>query len=189
MYFYRTTCYGGCRNGAEGAGGGGLKSADCRPANWRPAAARGSPTSMPRMVVGDPEPTPQRQKLPLPMRQSPGAKWVRESGGWEKRKTNKWSLCRRVTGGESEDKWIRRKQKGRKRGNRPDPERPASLNYPCPCHSATPPLRYSATADRAVMLELATLAPSQAGTYGEFRTLLPLIIYNAAATTATVVTA
>ena len=25
-------CYRGCRNGAEGAGGGGLKSADCRPA-------------------------------------------------------------------------------------------------------------------------------------------------------------
>ena len=26
-----------------------------------------------RVVVGGPEPTPQRQKLPLPMRQSPGA--------------------------------------------------------------------------------------------------------------------
>ena len=37
---------------------GSLKLADCRPPNWRPAAARGSPTSMPRMLVGDPEPTP-----------------------------------------------------------------------------------------------------------------------------------
>ena len=35
---------------------------------------RGSPTSMLRMVVGDPEPTPQRRKLLLPMRQSPRAK-------------------------------------------------------------------------------------------------------------------
>ena len=34
-----------------------------------------------KMLVGDPEPTPQRQKLPLPMRQSPGAKWVRDLGG------------------------------------------------------------------------------------------------------------
>ena len=42
------------------------------------------PTSMLRMVVGDPEPTPQRQKLSLPTRQGPGAKWVRNSGGWEK---------------------------------------------------------------------------------------------------------
>ena len=54
-------------------GVGGLKSADCRPANWGPAAARGSPvrgspSSMPRMVVGDPEPTPQLQKLPNTMR-------------------------------------------------------------------------------------------------------------------------
>ena len=29
-------CYGGGQNGAEGADGGGSKSADCRPANWRP---------------------------------------------------------------------------------------------------------------------------------------------------------
>ena len=29
----------GCRNGAEGVGGGSLKSADYRPPNWRPAAA------------------------------------------------------------------------------------------------------------------------------------------------------
>ena len=29
----------GCRSGAEGAGGGSLKSADCRPPTWRPAAA------------------------------------------------------------------------------------------------------------------------------------------------------
>lgn len=27
-----------------------------------------------KMLVGDPEPTPQRQKLPLPMRQGPGVK-------------------------------------------------------------------------------------------------------------------
>ena len=59
---------GGCRN-AEGAGEGSLKSAGCRPANWRPAAARGlpvrgSPNSMPWMVDGDPEPTPQYQNLP-----------------------------------------------------------------------------------------------------------------------------
>ena len=41
-------------------------------ANWKLAAAsespvRGSPTSMPRMGVGDSEPTPQRQKLPNTM--------------------------------------------------------------------------------------------------------------------------
>lgn len=41
MYFYRTTCYRGCWNGAKGARGGSLKSAVCRPANWRPAVARG----------------------------------------------------------------------------------------------------------------------------------------------------
>lgn len=32
------------------------------------------------MLVEDPEPTAQRQKLPLPMRQSPGESWVRVSG-------------------------------------------------------------------------------------------------------------
>ena len=52
---------GGCRN-AEGAGGS-LKSAGCRPANWKPAAARGSPNGIPWMVFGDPEPTPQCQNL------------------------------------------------------------------------------------------------------------------------------
>ena len=69
IYFYQNTCYGGA----------GLKSADCRPANWRPTTtggspAKGSPTSMPRVVVSEPEPTPQCQKLPLSMRKSPGAK-------------------------------------------------------------------------------------------------------------------
>ena len=65
-------CYGGCRNGAECAGGGGLKSAtadhllgDRRSAAARGSPVRGSPTSMPRMLVGDPEPTPQCQKLDL----------------------------------------------------------------------------------------------------------------------------
>ena len=58
---------------------GDLKLVDCRLANWRAIAARGSPvrklpTSILRIVVGDPEPTPQYQKLPLSMRQSPGAK-------------------------------------------------------------------------------------------------------------------
>ena len=119
MYFYRATCYGGCRNGAEGAGGGGLKSADCRAANWRPAAARGSPvrgspTSMLRMVVGDPEPTPQRPKPPLRMRQSPGAKRVRDSGGWEKQTSD-----RSRTGGESEEKWMRRKAEGKEKRESP----------------------------------------------------------------------
>ena len=32
-----------------------------------------------KMLVGDPEPTPQRQKLPLPI--------VRDSSGWENKKT------------------------------------------------------------------------------------------------------
>ena len=89
-------CYGGCRNDAEGARGGGLKSADCRPANWRPVIARGSPvrgllTSMPQIVVGDPEPTPQRQKLPLPMQQSPGARLVRDSDDQEMDKGKDWA--------------------------------------------------------------------------------------------------
>ena len=58
MDLYRTACSGCCRSGAEGAGGGGLKSADCRPTNRRLAAARGSPvsglpTSMPQMVAVD----------------------------------------------------------------------------------------------------------------------------------------
>ena len=68
---YQYTCYGGYQNGAKSAGGSGLKLADCRPTNWRPATARGLPTSMPQMVIGDPEPTPQRQKLPLSMWQVP----------------------------------------------------------------------------------------------------------------------
>ena len=66
-------------------------------------------------------------------------------------------------------------QKGSKIGKRPDPEKPAPLNYLC--HSATPPLRHSATLPLchsatlprlvlAVMIVSvpATLAPSQAGT-------------------------
>ena len=57
-------------------GVGGLESANCTGDQPQQGDRQlgGSPTSMPRMVVGDPEPTPQRQKLPLPMRQSPGAK-------------------------------------------------------------------------------------------------------------------
>lgn len=78
---------GGCRDGAEGAGGGSLKSADRRPANWKFAGARGSPTSMPGMVVCDPEPTRQRQKLPLAStyvtdsrsKLSHGLGWVRKT--------------------------------------------------------------------------------------------------------------
>ena len=67
-------------------------------------------------------------------------------------------------------KWMR-KQKGRKSGNRPDPEDPALLNYLLATlplrHSVTLPLchRYSATSATVVLvviLELARLAPSQA---------------------------
>lgn len=37
------------------------------------------------MLAGDPEPTPQRQKLSLPMRQSPEAKIVRDPDGLGKK--------------------------------------------------------------------------------------------------------
>lgn len=47
-----------------------------------------TPPSMTRMVVSDPEPPPQCQSLPLPTRQSPGAKRVRDMSGWEKESDN-----------------------------------------------------------------------------------------------------
>ena len=60
---------------------GGLNSADCRLADWRVETRRskrvaslGVANQHTGMVVSDPEPTPQRQKLLLSMRQSPGAK-------------------------------------------------------------------------------------------------------------------
>ena len=71
-------CYRGFRNGAEGAEGGSLKSADY---NWRSRPQRGlsvggvASQHAPMLVV-DPEPTTQRQKLATPMRQRPGAKTV-----------------------------------------------------------------------------------------------------------------
>lgn len=56
---------------------------EVKPADWRPPGAgrlpiRGSPTSMPPRVLGDPQPTPQRQNL------LPGGKWVKDLGEWEK---------------------------------------------------------------------------------------------------------
>lgn len=63
------------------------------------------------MVVGDPEPTIQRQKLSLPMHQSPGAKEARDPGGWGE--TNKRPLCGCGTSGESRDKWMGGKAEGK----------------------------------------------------------------------------
>ena len=134
IIFYRTTYYRGCRNGAKGAGGGSLESVDCK-------LARGSPTACAaKMLVGDPEPTPQRQKLPLPMRQSPGARWVRDSGGWKNLKTGD-RCAGLVTVGESGDRWMRKKvEREKEGGNRPNPEKLSLLKYPC--RSANPLLRH-----------------------------------------------
>lgn len=68
-------CYEGYQNGAKGIKNGGLKSADCRPANWKPATAKRLPvkrsqTIIPQIVIGNPEPIPQHQKLSLPIWQS-----------------------------------------------------------------------------------------------------------------------
>ena len=120
------------------------------------------------MLVGDLEPTSQRQKLLLPTRQSFGAKWVRELGGWEK--TNK-SCCSNIEPVQKSktSKWEE-KQKRKKSGNRPDPKESASQNHSYRsatlplCHYAIPLLRYSVTAVLIIMLAPATLGSSQAGT-------------------------
>ena len=154
MYFYRATCYGGCRNSADGAGGGVLKPAECRPANWGPAAGVASQHAP--MLVGEPEPTPQCQKLPLSMRQSLGASWVKGLG-WVEKKTKEQSKY----AGEIQVKSSKtdgRSERNRKRsGNRSDPERPVSLHQlvtPVNPHATTAAAEHQAGTWRVILIQL-----------------------------------
>ena len=129
-YFYRTKCYGGCRNGAKDAVGGALESADCRPARGSPTSMRGQDASW---WPGAHTSAPKAPSTYTPESRSD----VSQGFGWVGKQINGWSLCRPGTVGKSEDRWMRRKA-GREKegGNRPDPEKLVSLNYPC--RSTTP---------------------------------------------------
>ena len=118
-----------CRNGAKGAEGGGLESADW-PARGSPTSIRGQDTSWwPGAHTSAP-------KAPS-IYEAESRSEVSKGLGWVGKQVNGWSLCRPDTGGESEDRWRRRKAESEKEsGNRPDHEKLVSLNYPC--HSATP---------------------------------------------------
>ena len=88
------------------------------------------------------------------------ANWMRDSCGWGKQASDHRVGLVQV-GNPKTSGWRGEKQKGRKSGNRPDTEKPASLNYPCQsaslpvCHSATPP---------RLVLAFMLVAPNQAGT-------------------------
>lgn len=64
IYFYETALYRGGQKGTKGAGGGGLKSADCKPGNLgvaAGAASYGIASKYTLKLVGDPGSTNQCQ--------------------------------------------------------------------------------------------------------------------------------
>ena len=157
-WFYRTTCYGGCRNGGNRAGGGGLESADCRPARGSPTSMRGQDASWwPGAHTSAP-------KAPHTYAAESRSE-VSQGLGWMGKQTNGWSLCRPRWGIRRQvDEEKSRKGKGKRESPWPWETRliklPLSLRHSS-LSSATSP----ATAIPAVMPVPATLAPSQAGIF------------------------
>ena len=151
----------GCRNGAEGAGGGVLESADRRPANWRSVAARGLPVGsrQPARVDGRWWPgahnsAPKAHPTYAAESQSGSSRGTRVGG----ENNQEIALYMLGTGGSPEDRLMRRRE-GRQ--NRPDPKLPSRYTN-CHCEFS-----------RQILPQLwllpslpapATLAPSQAGT-------------------------
>ena len=136
-------CYRDCRNGTRGTGGGGQESADCRP-------AKGSPTSMrdryaswwPGAHISAPKaPSTYATGSLNRVSQGIGSVWKKK-----KRVIVVQAYLVQVVGNPKTGMYIsyideERSRKRKESGNRSDPEKLVSLNYPLLRQSSPPLLR------------------------------------------------
>ena len=114
-------------------GGGGLESADCRP-------AFGSSTSMRQDASWWPGAHTSAPKAPSTYAAESRSEVSQGSGGWASKQTGDRCAGLVQMGDPKTDGWEQKSRKGNGSGNRPDPEKLVPLNYPG--HPATPLLHH-----------------------------------------------